>query len=177
MTVIDLFEFLDLLQETMASPVRIQTDSSVLQLPRSTAGFAESPLSFLKREDEIVQTSEMLDHKPRPDASDRGHPGLYLSCFDMLLTEDAAWLVRLSDPSGPVGCGPRLEPEQCPVIDSPGLGTSPLSPTLEEQVEERSLEQVQSLVVGEVLKDIETACKLLNITPGEIFASYTTVIL
>ena len=32
--------------------------------------------------------------------------------------------------------------------------------------EERSLEQVQSLVVGEVLKEIETACKLLNITPG-----------
>ena len=33
--------------------------------------------------------------------------------------------------------------------------------------EERSLEQVQSLVVGEVLKDVETACKLLNITPGK----------
>ncbi|XP_067316578.1 SAM pointed domain-containing Ets transcription factor [Pseudorasbora parva] len=129
----------------MASPVRIQT------------GFPESPQALLKRED--VPNSEMVEHKPRLDGSDRGHPGLYLSCFDMLFTEDAAWLVRVSEPvSEPV---PVPEPEQCPVIDSPGLGSSPL----EEQVEERSLEQVQSLVVGEVLKDIETACKLLNITP------------
>lgn len=149
----------------MASPVRMQSDSAVLQPPHST-GFTESSLALLKREDGL----EMVDHKPRLDGSDRGHPGLYLSCFDMLLTEDAAWLVRVSDSSTLAGVGPRLEPcqepEQCPVIDSPGLGASPLSPTLEEQVEERSLEQVQSLVVGEVLKDIETACKLLNITPG-----------
>lgn len=34
------------------------------------------------------------------------------------------------------------------------------------QVEERCLEQVQSMVVGEVLKDVDTACKLLNIAPG-----------
>ncbi|NXP63287.1 SPDEF factor, partial [Chloropsis cyanopogon] len=33
-------------------------------------------------------------------------------------------------------------------------------------LEEHSLEQVQSMVVGEVLKDIETACKLLNIAAG-----------
>lgn len=162
----------------MASPVRIQTDSTVLQPPRST-GFTESSLALLKREDGIVQTSEMIDHKPRLDGSDRGHSGLYLSCFDMLFTEDAAWLVRVSDSSTPAGGGSRLEPcqepEQCPVIDSPGLGASPLSPTLEEQVEERSLEQVQSLVVGEVLKDIETACKLLNITPGEIIQIFMLV--
>ncbi|XP_001343077.3 SAM pointed domain-containing Ets transcription factor [Danio rerio] len=139
----------------MTSPVRIHSESAVLQPPHST-GFTESSLALLKREDGIVQSSEMLEHK----ASDRG---LYLSCFDMLFTEDAAWLVRVTD--APAAAGARLEPEQCPVIDSPGLGASPLSPTLEEQVEERSLEQVQSLVVGEVLKDIETACKLLNITP------------
>uniref|UniRef100_A0A8C6Z2L5 SAM pointed domain-containing Ets transcription factor n=1 Tax=Nothoprocta perdicaria TaxID=30464 RepID=A0A8C6Z2L5_NOTPE len=56
------------------------------------------------------------------------------------------------------------EPEQCPVIDSQGAGpagTLDLVGSL--PVEERSLEQVQSLVLGEVLKDIETACKLLNI--------------
>ncbi|XP_051563065.1 SAM pointed domain-containing Ets transcription factor-like isoform X1 [Myxocyprinus asiaticus] len=152
----------------MASPVRTQTENSILQTPRP--GFADNSLTLLKREDGIVQTSEMVDHKPRLDGSDRGHPGLYLSCFDMLFTEDAAWLVRVSDSSTSVGAaGHQLdlcqEPEQCPVIDSPGLESSPLSPTLEEQVEERSLEQVQSLVVGEVLKDIETACKLLNITP------------
>ncbi|XP_051567947.1 SAM pointed domain-containing Ets transcription factor-like [Myxocyprinus asiaticus] len=155
----------------MASPVQIQTDNPILQTPRP--GFADTLLALFKREDGIVQTTELVDHKPRLDGSDRGHSGLYLSCFDMPFTEDAAWLVRVSDSSTSVGAaGPRLEscqePEQCPVIDSPGLGTSPLSPTLEQQVEERSLEQVQSLVVGEVLKDIETACKLLNITPDPV---------
>lgn len=92
-------------------------------------------------------------------------PGLYLPCFDMLAMEDAAWLVKVSDASPNVTrMEPhREEPEQCPVIDSQGQG---LSPGMDGPEEERSLEQVQSMVVGEVLKDIETACKLLNITPG-----------
>eukprot|EP00066_Takifugu_rubripes_P001963 XP_003963533.2 PREDICTED: SAM pointed domain-containing Ets transcription factor [Takifugu rubripes] len=34
---------------------------------------------------------------------------------------------------------------------------------MEGQMEERYLEQVQTMVVGEVLKDVDTACKLLNI--------------
>lgn len=37
---------------------------------------------------------------------------------------------------------------------------------MEGQVEERCLEQVQTMVVGEVLKDVDTACKLLNIASG-----------
>ncbi|KTF81433.1 hypothetical protein cypCar_00026768 [Cyprinus carpio] len=134
----------------MASPVRIQSDSAVLQ-PLHSTGFTESSLALLKREDGL----EMVDHKPRLDGSDRGHPGLYLSCFDMLFTEDAAWLVRVSDSSTPAAVGPRLEPcqesgKQCPVIDS--LGWEPPACLL-------------SGGTGEVLKDIETACKLLNITP------------
>uniref|UniRef100_A0A8C8DTE1 SAM pointed domain containing ETS transcription factor n=1 Tax=Oryzias sinensis TaxID=183150 RepID=A0A8C8DTE1_9TELE len=99
---------------------------------------------------------------------ERSRGSLYFSCFDMLFTEDAAWLVKLSEASPALALPmtrmeSREEPEQCPVIDSQEQG---LSPELERQVEERSLEQVQSMVVGEVLKDIETACKLLNITPG-----------
>ncbi|NWX89708.1 SPDEF factor, partial [Nothoprocta pentlandii] len=59
------------------------------------------------------------------------------------------------------------EPEQCPVIDSQGAGPAgALDLVGSLPVEERSLEQVQSLVLGEVLKDIETACKLLNIAAG-----------
>lgn len=89
-------------------------------------------------------------------------PSLYLSCFDMLLTEDATCLVKVSEISpASTGSVSLIEPEQCPIIDSQEQGLSPC----EEQEEERSLEQVQSMVVGEVLKDIETACKLLNITP------------
>ncbi|KAG5838267.1 SAM pointed domain-containing Ets transcription factor-like [Anguilla rostrata] len=142
---------------TMGSPDRGEVASS-LHPPR--VGFAETPLTSLERDG-----WEAEDTKPPRDlagAPERGLPGLYLSCFDMLVTEDAAWLLKVSD-TAPPSPGPR--PEQCPVIDSQGLG---LSLGLDGQMEERSLEQVQSMVVGEVLKDIETACKLLNITPDPI---------
>lgn len=154
----------------MASPVRVHPDTALLQPARSVSSFSDNSLAVLKTEDGSVETLELVDNKSRLDSTDRAFPGLYLSCFDMLFTEDATWLVRVADSSASVTSGPNAEPcpepEQCPVIDSPGLGSEPLSPGLEDQVEERSLEQVQSLVVGEVLKDIETACKLLNITPG-----------
>ncbi|KAK2857794.1 hypothetical protein Q7C36_005713 [Tachysurus vachellii] len=159
-------------QEVMASPVRVPPDTALLQTARTFSSLSENSLAVLKTEDGTVETLELVDNKPRLDSTDRALPGLYLSCFDMLFTEDATWLVRVADSSASVASGhnpgPCPEPEQCPVIDSPGLGTEPLSPGLEEQVEERSLEQVQSLVVGEVLKDIETACKLLNITPDPV---------
>lgn len=111
---------------------------------------------------------DMDNTKANMDGVERSIPSLYLSCFDMLLTEDATCLVKLSEASHTLA-GPmartelREEPEQCPVIDSQEQGLSPCG--MEGQEEERSLEQVQSMVVGEVLKDIETACKLLNITP------------
>lgn len=128
----------------------------------------DETLTIMERNRTSGETWELEESKPNMEASERGVPGLYLSCFDMLLTEDTTWLVKVSDASqtqtAPMArMAPQEEPEQCPVIDSQEQG---LSPGLEGQEEERSLEQVQSLVVGEVLKDIETACKLLNITPG-----------
>ncbi|XP_028848424.1 SAM pointed domain-containing Ets transcription factor [Denticeps clupeoides] len=107
------------------------------------------------------------DIKPPLSLTDRGLPGVYLSRFDMFLSEDTAWLLKKAEPADAAPpCNAEAahckEPEQCPVIDSQGLG---LSPGLEGQVEDRCLEQVQTMVVGEVLKDIETACKLLNIGP------------
>lgn len=123
---------------------------------------------------------------PERSLPERGLPGVYLSCLDMLLSEDAAWLLKRTEVTNPLVAYVRdhdyshdhhpdadrkpphcKEPDQCPVIDSQGLGV--LSPQLEGQVEERCLEQVHCLVVGEVLKDIEMACKLLNITPGKIY--------
>ncbi|XP_018615837.1 SAM pointed domain-containing Ets transcription factor [Scleropages formosus] len=145
-----------------------------ITLHSSRPGLSETSLVLPDAVNGLSQIWDLEDSKPPRELSSGSErpPGLYLSCFDMLLTEDAAWLVKVTDPAPPPSCGggagggarsePRKDPEQCPVIDSQGLA---LSPALESQVEERSLEQVQSLVVGEVLKDIDTACKLLNIHP------------
>lgn len=131
-------------------------------------GMTEDSLAVLERTRNSGEPWDLGESKPGMEALEKGIPGLYLPCFDMLLTEDATWLVKVSEtpqtvamPMSPMDS--QEEPEQCPVIDSQEQG---LSPVLEGQEEERSLEQVQSMVVGEVLKDIETACKLLNITPG-----------
>ncbi|KAK2113551.1 hypothetical protein P7K49_007817 [Saguinus oedipus] len=106
---------------------------------------------------------ERRDWSPSPPAiPEQGLSAFYLSYFDMLYPEDSSWAAKVPGASGREE--PPEEPEQCPVIDSqaPGgsldLGPGGLA------LEEHSLEQVQSMVVGEVLKDIETACKLLNIT-------------
>ncbi|XP_009271216.2 PREDICTED: SAM pointed domain-containing Ets transcription factor [Aptenodytes forsteri] len=96
-------------------------------------------------------------------------PAFCLHYFDMLYSEDVAWATKgMGEPSQSNAQGGRgeaqKEPEQCPIIDSQGLGLGAegdLQASL--HLEEHSLEQVQSMVVGEVLKDIETACKLLNI--------------
>lgn len=131
-------------------------------------GMTEDSLAVLERTRNSEEPWDLGESKPGVEALERGIPGLYLPYFDMLLTEDATWLVKVSEASQTVAVPmspmeSQEEPEQCPVIDSQEQG---LSPVLEGQEEERSLEQVQSMVVGEVLKDIETACKLLNITPG-----------
>lgn len=131
-------------------------------------GMTEDSMAVLERTRNSGELWDLGESKLGMEPQERGLPGLYLPCFDMLLTEDATWLVKVSEPpqtvTTPVSpMDSQEEPEQCPVIDSQEQG---LSPMLEGQEEERSLEQVQSMVVGEVLKDIETACKLLNITPG-----------
>ncbi|XP_061544584.1 SAM pointed domain-containing Ets transcription factor [Phycodurus eques] len=123
----------------------------------SRLGMPEDSLTILERTRDSREAWDLVEAKAS------GTPGLYLPCFDMLATEDAAWLVKMSEAAPNVARleAHREEPEQCPVIDSQERG---LSPGMEGPEEECSLEQVQSMVVGEVLKDIETACKLLNIT-------------
>ncbi|NXX11497.1 SPDEF factor, partial [Podargus strigoides] len=110
---------------------------------------------------------------PSPPATpEQPLPAFCLHYFDMLYSEDIAWATKgVEEPSQSGAQGGRgevqKEPEQCPIIDSQGLGLGTegdLQASL--HLEEHSLEQVQSMVVGEVLKDIETACKLLNIAAG-----------
>ncbi|NXT53933.1 SPDEF factor, partial [Pluvianellus socialis] len=110
---------------------------------------------------------------PSPPATpEQPLPAFCLHYFDMLYSEDIPWATKgMGEPSqsgAQAGRGEApKEPEQCPIIDSQGLGLGTegdLQASL--HLEEHSLEQVQSMVVGEVLKDIETACKLLNIAAG-----------
>lgn len=109
---------------------------------------------------------ERRDWSPSPPATlEQGLSAFYLSCLDMLYPDDSSWASK--GPGASTRDEPPEEPEQCPVIDSQAPGGSlDLAPG-GLALEEHSLEQVQSMVVGEVLKDIETACKLLNITAGE----------
>ncbi|NXP81506.1 SPDEF factor, partial [Ramphastos sulfuratus] len=104
-----------------------------------------------------------------PSTPEQPLPAFCLHYFDMLYSEDIPWATKgMGEPSPSGAQGGRgeaqKEPEQCPIIDSQGLG---LGSEGDLALVEHSLEQVQSLVVGEVLKDIETACKLLNIAAGE----------
>ncbi|XP_076874874.1 SAM pointed domain-containing Ets transcription factor-like isoform X2 [Brachyhypopomus gauderio] len=93
------------------------------------------------------------------------------SRFDMFLAEDSAWLVQRAETATPPARDEDLphckEAGQCPVIDSGGRGPCP-GTNGQVDVEDRCLEQVHTLVVEEVLKDIETACKLLNIPPDPV---------
>lgn len=135
----------------------------------SRTGFQESSLTLEKQDHEpkggagweLVDRTSVRDPTHTPE---RSPPSVYLSCFDMLFTEDSGWTLKVPEGAHvtPMRLEQRKEPEQCPLIDSQGLC---LSPEMDYQIEDRSLEQVQTMVVGEVLKDIETACKLLNIPP------------
>lgn len=99
---------------------------------------------------------EKQEWSPSPPATpEQGLSAFYLSYFNMY-PEEGSWVAKVPEASAREDH--REEPEQCPVIDSQASGST---------LDEHSLEQVQSMVVGEVLKDIETACKLLNITAGE----------
>lgn len=112
------------------------------------------------------------DSPSPPSTPEQPLQAFCLHYFDMLYSEDIAWASKgtgeTSQSGAPAGRGEaQKEPEQCPVIDSQGLGLGAegdLQGGL--PLEEHSLEQMQSMVVGEVLKDIETACKLLNIAAG-----------
>lgn len=89
--------------------------------------------------------------------------GVYVPCYDRLPIEENPWVLRMTEAPGPMG-PPCRTAELSPATSSP-VQVSPTA-ELEGQVEERCLEQIRSMVVGEVLKDVDTACKLLNITPG-----------
>uniref|UniRef100_A0A8D0G9F1 SAM pointed domain-containing Ets transcription factor n=1 Tax=Sphenodon punctatus TaxID=8508 RepID=A0A8D0G9F1_SPHPU len=125
-------------------------------------------------QDPDTQSWSSLDSPSPPATPEQTLPAFYLQYFDMLCPEDGNWVSKGLGESLQVNSqGGRAEeqkePEQCPIIDSQGLClTSDMDYQASLHLEEHSLEQVQSMVVGEVLKDIETACKLLNIAADPV---------
>ena len=84
----------------MSQPGREHPGSPAYPPPRLGVPVSESPLPA------GGEAWEAEDTKPCMEALDRGLPalpslpglpGLYLSCIDMLLTEDSAWLVKVSE--------------------------------------------------------------------------------
>ena len=88
-----------------------------------------------------------------------GWPDIFQSCGQMMEAENEPCLQK----AAPHGLCPADPLEE--VVQSSSSSSSPS--LLDGHAEECSLEQVQTMVVGEVLKDIDTACKLLNIEAGE----------
>ncbi|KAF0035763.1 hypothetical protein F2P81_011075 [Scophthalmus maximus] len=90
-------------------------------------------------------------------------PGVHLPCYDRLVIEENPWVLEVTEAPAPAATPPYRTAEPGP--PAPGQEAPDSSPGAAGQVEERCLEQVQTMVVGEVLKDVDTACKLLNISP------------
>lgn len=122
---------------------------------------AHSPL-YISHPHTYTWRDEVEDIKPPrsllglPELS---WPGVYLPRYNKLAAEENPWVLRMME--APASTAP---PSRTPEPNPPA--TSQASAEVEGQVEECPLEQVQTMVVGEVLKDIDTACKLLNIAPG-----------
>ncbi|XP_078110137.1 SAM pointed domain-containing Ets transcription factor-like isoform X2 [Sander vitreus] len=91
-------------------------------------------------------------------------PGVYLPYYDRLALEESPWVLRMTEAPA-LAAPPSSTPE--PNQAKPSQPQDPPS-GMEGQVEECCLEQVQTMVVGEVLKDVDTACKLLNIAPDPL---------
>nr|XP_020466299.1 SAM pointed domain-containing Ets transcription factor [Monopterus albus] len=91
---------------------------------------------------------------------ERGWPGVYLPCYNRLDLEENPWVPRMTE--APASAAPSSRtPEPSLPSTNPDQDPPP-------ETEECCLEQVHTMVVGEVLKDIDTACKLLNITPDPL---------
>ncbi|KAG8002519.1 SAM pointed domain-containing Ets transcription factor [Nibea albiflora] len=97
--------------------------------------------------------------------------GVYLPYCNRLAIEENPWVLKMTEAPAPAA-PPSRTAEPGPA--KPSQAQEPPS-GMEGQVEECCLEQVQTMVVGEVLKDVDTACKLLNIASDPLDWSYVHV--
>ncbi|XP_057713021.1 SAM pointed domain-containing Ets transcription factor-like [Corythoichthys intestinalis] len=87
-------------------------------------------------------------------------PGVSPTIYDGLASEELSMAEVVAHSAQGLGSS-----EPRPLVSSPVL--NPTS-DVQGEAEEYCLEQIQSMVVGEVLSDVRKACKLLNITPDPL---------
>ncbi|XP_010766099.1 SAM pointed domain-containing Ets transcription factor isoform X1 [Notothenia coriiceps] len=88
--------------------------------------------------------------------------GVYLPRNNILAMEENPWVLRMTE-------SPAAPPSRTLEVSQAKPGQTQTPPyEMEGQVEEHCLEQVQTMVESEVLKDVDTACKLLNIAPDPL---------
>lgn len=131
---------------------------------------------FISHPHFMATRTDWLDEDVKPPRGllglpELGWPGACLPYCDRIATGEDPWTLRMMEGPAPLGLPSRTF-DPCSVKPNQSQAASS---GMEGQMEERYLEQVQTMVVGEVLKDIDTACKLLNIASGN--AHYQTVAL
>ena len=130
---------------------------------------AHSPV-FFSHPDYMDSMTDWLDQDVKPPRSllglpELGWPSVYLPYCDRVATEYEPWMLRMTE--GPT---PSTLPSRTVEPCSTKLSQSQDSSSgTEGQMEECHLEQVQTMVMGEVLKDVDTACKLLSIASGTAY--------
>lgn len=118
----------------------------------------------------IDSRTDWLDKDVKPPRSllglpELGWPAVCLPCCDRKGGEEDPWMLRMIEGPAPAMLPSRtLEP--CSIKPTQSQDSSSSSSGTEGQMEECHLEQVQTMVMGEVLKDVDTACKLLSIASG-----------
>ena len=135
---------------SMGSPGCEHTAYSPLYIspPHSDAGIA-----WLDEADDIKPPRSLLG------LPELNWTGVYLPCNNILAMEENPWVLRMTE-------SPAATPSRTLEVSQAPDQTQTPSYEMEGQVEEHCLEQVQTMVESEVLKDVDTACKLLNIAPG-----------
>lgn len=120
--------------------------------PHSPVFISHRPDSGTDRLDEDV--------KPLLGLPELGWPAVRLPHCDRRAAGEEPWMLRVTQGPAPAAL-PSRTAEPCPI--KPGQVQDSSSGG---QAEECYLEQVQTMVMGEVLKDVDTACTLLSIAPG-----------
>ncbi|XP_061827756.1 SAM pointed domain-containing Ets transcription factor-like isoform X1 [Nerophis lumbriciformis] len=108
----------------------------------------------------LEETEDIKPHRSLLLLPNFSLPGVYPSCHNRLSGDVPRMTEAHAPPAPTLGT-----PEASSSMLSPGQNTAPV---VEDEAEEHCLEQVQSMVVGEVLSDVNEACKLLNIAPDPL---------